>query len=212
VIEVRFHGDARIEHWRGQYQQIIRDKYPLMFVPKIVPGEALALMHYRFYSENKTQFLAIALNSLAFGLNQYPGWGAFRDEFLNHWEVLHRDLQPAMLTRVGVRFTNLFRADESDDQSNALTQINFEKSYLKPLQERPVVHQGATSFQRGEYRISVQVVLPEDSQEVQVDYDAAAANVDPAQVREVTEQLHRLIEDEFFGSITSDLAESLRPT
>jgi len=216
VIEVRFPGDARVEFWRGEYQQEIRGEYQKMYVPRVVPAMAStpALMHYRFYNETETRFVAIAPNSLAFGSTQYPGWQAFREEFLKHWSALKDALQPAILTRIGMRFTNAFQAEATDenDSGDILAQVRFENSYLKVLAARPTLHQSVTSFQRGKHQIAVQTLLQEGGAELIIGYDFAVVNAAPDEVERIIEELHKDLEEEFFGSIAEDLAQSLRPT
>lgn len=216
VVEVRFPGDARIEHWRGQYQQTVRREYPKMYVPRHVPGTTAAptLQHYRFYNETETRFVAVALNSLAFGTTQYPGWQKFRDEFLKHWEVLKRELQPSILTRIGLSYTNIFRT-ETDEQTaqskDALANVRFERQYLKTLEARPTFHQSVTSFQRAKHQMVIQLQLINDDTELQLNFDFSTTNVKPDGVLDVIEELHTALEDEFFGSITEDLGQALKP-
>ncbi len=216
VIEARFPGDARVEYWRGQYQQKIRGEYSKMYVPRVAPGtsSAPALLHYRFFNESETHFVAIAPNSLAYGSTQYPGWQAFREEFLRHWNALESELHPTVLTRLGMRFTNSFQSevtDESAENLDALAQIRFEQGYLKVLQAKPTFHQSVTGFKRGEHQVAVNVLLQEGGAELRIGYDFAVLNVAPGETPSIIDELHTALEAEFFGSIAEDLAQGLKP-
>ncbi len=48
VIEVRFPGDADVERVRGSFQRTIREEFPDLRVPRVVPGESIATMPYVF--------------------------------------------------------------------------------------------------------------------------------------------------------------------
>jgi uncharacterized protein (TIGR04255 family) len=151
------------------------------------------------YNETETRFVAIAPNSLAFGSTQYPGWQAFREEFLKHWSALKDALQPAILTRIGMRFTNAFQAEATDenDSGDILAQVRFENSYLKVLAARPTLHQSVTSFQRGKHQIAVQTLLQEGGAELIIGYDFAVVNAAPDEVERIIEELHKDLEEEF---------------
>lgn len=216
VIEARFPGDARVEYWRGQYQQKIRGEYSKMYVPRVALStpSATALLHYRFFNESETHFVAIAPNSLAYGSTQYPGWQAFRQEFLKHWNAVEGELQPTILTRLGMRFTNSFQSEavgETTENLDALAQIRFEQPYLRVLETKPAFHQSVTSFKRGEHQIVVNVLLQENGAELQIGYDLAVMNVAPNETPRIIDELHTALEAEFFGSIAEDLAQGLKP-
>ncbi len=135
VIEARFAGDARIDSWRGDFQQLIRGKYPLLLVPAVNPGDFPALLHYQFSNETQTARVSLSLNSLAFSSLEYPGWEQFRQEFIGHLQLLQRNITPNHLTRLGVRFINHF----DQDLTQSFRQ-NLPKHYLAPLKLNPEFH------------------------------------------------------------------------
>ena len=77
IIEVRFPGDARIDHFRGEFQQKVRNEFPLLLAPTLESNESPALLHYRFSNEAQTRSVDLALHSLMYSSKEYPGWETF---------------------------------------------------------------------------------------------------------------------------------------
>lgn len=205
AIEVRFPGDARIEAWRGEFQQFVRDKYPLLFVPNSEPGVATPLMHYRFYNQSQTANVGLAIHSLALSCKEYPGWESFKSEFLDHWRLVAEFVQPNILTRVGVRFVNRF-----DSELTSCIRKEIEAPFLVPLSLSPLWHESTTRFEYNGNMISVQVHKNHEPLMVLIDLDSYTENVAPEALPVTLDKLHRNLEDNFFACLEDEYANALR--
>jgi uncharacterized protein (TIGR04255 family) len=207
VIEVRFPGDARIEAWRGEFQKTVRAKLPQLFVPGFQPGQFAALAHYQFANANRTEIVSLAINSLAYAVQEYPGWEHFKTEFLRHWETLEQEIQPETLSHVGVRYINSF--DTEADLMNLRSEPPHE--YLAPLSLNPDFFQSVVRFNMDADKMQVGVVRSEQSQAITIDLDCFATDVKPVDLQNTLDRLHTNVESEFFASLNDEFVEQLTP-
>jgi uncharacterized protein (TIGR04255 family) len=206
TAEIRFPGDARVEAWRGELQQQVRKDFPLLFVPFAKEGEAPALQHYRFQCEDSSMTLSLAVNSLAFSTRVYPGWAAFRARILGYWSLLNGAISPRRLTRIGLRYKNLFLGDLKRDLTGG------DRRYLAVLRDRPIFHRAVTVLDCGECQLIVNVGLPEETEApIEIDLDAFVRDVHPDALELAIEQLHETLESEFLAIISNTLASELHP-
>lgn len=198
TIEVRFAGDARMETVRGQFQQEIIDDYPQLLVPKADINDYPALQPYRFQSLDGTSSLALSVNAFALSSRRYPGWQAFKSEFSQRWAALLGKAEPRKLTRVGMRYVNLF-----DGSLSARLNFDGNTSYLQPLKATASdFHRSATNFDLNGLGLLVNVTRTADLASITLDYDAYCLDVALEDVDSTLESLHKLIEDEFLNAIT----------
>lgn len=202
VIEARFAGDARIDSWRGDFQQLIRGKYPLLFVPAVNPGDFPALMHYQFTNETQTARVSLSLNSLAYSSFEYPGWEQFKQEFLVHLQLLQKSLNPHRLTRLGVRFINHF----DQDLARHLKQ-GFPKHYLAPLRLNPEFHISTTRFNLDDHKMLINV--RKENGLLTLDYDAHSESILIKDASQRIEALHTGVETELFDVLRPSYVEQL---
>ena len=206
IIEVRFPGDARIDQFRGEFQQRIRGTFPLLLAPTLEQNDSLALLHYRFSNETQTRSVDLALHSLMYSSKEYPGWETFSEEFLEFWNILNRKLTPPILTRVAIRFENQF------DQAwrNHLNLVNL-PTYLMPVRNTPSYHRSITQLAKGDHSLIINLLMQESEEmsSLSLDYDAFTNNVSIEKLEEALSTLHQSIEFEFLSAVTPDLAKSL---
>jgi uncharacterized protein (TIGR04255 family) len=108
VFEIRFPGEPAIECHRDQFFAVARDEFPSVYVPKLQPGEAVALSPYHFRRSDGSALLT-ALNLFAYNTVTYPGFDRFRVEVLRWISVFAEQFKIGKLTRTGLRYINVVR-------------------------------------------------------------------------------------------------------
>jgi len=92
ACEARFPGEMRVECERYRFWDEIREQYPHIMVPHALEGQAPALQHYRFKSDD-ARCVSVALNSLAYSEAKYRGHKLFIAEFLRLVDISLRHIQ-----------------------------------------------------------------------------------------------------------------------
>jgi len=205
TIEVRFPGDARIDAIRGEFQHAVAQDFPQLYLPAVAAGESPGLMPYRFQNNDGTKILALALHSLAYTTMQYPGWEAFKREFLGFWSTLSAMVAQENINRVGARFINRF-----DGPFHDCLAVESLPDYLSPLRDGTCdFYRVAGNYRRGETRILVNVHRPEHEESLLLDYDAYAQSVPIAFLEETLESLHSVAETEFQSALRGEYKDRL---
>lgn len=204
TIEVRFPGDLRLDVWRGEFQQKVREEYPLLFVPSVNQGDFPALQHYQFVNETQTTRVSLALNSLAFSTMEYPGWVFFEKEFLSYYRLLIDYIQPRKLTRIGVRYVNQF-----DSELVSMLKRSYPKKYLAGLALNPEYYLSVTRFATNIKGCKLLVNVQKENDLLVLDYDAFMENARPEEIVDSLRALHSCVESEFFDVLKPKYAESL---
>ncbi|MDN5942039.1 MAG: TIGR04255 family protein [Nitrospira sp.] len=106
AFEIRFPGDPAVECRRDEFFRLVRDKYPMVYVPKLQPGEAPALALYHFKQEDDQATIMTAINKLAYSTKKYPGFDAFKEEVLRIAAIFGTTFKIEKLTRMGLRYVN----------------------------------------------------------------------------------------------------------
>ena len=109
VFELRFPGELSVECRRHEYWERIRDDYPKIWVPTVVPGKIspLALEPYRFEREDRKAGVMVALNRLAYFTREYQGHKAFQAEFMRLHRVFGEIFRIERVNRAGWRYINI---------------------------------------------------------------------------------------------------------
>lgn len=107
VCEIRFPGETAIECRRHEFQDAVREHYPLLLVPLPKMESATALQPYRFERKDHAAGLMLSLNRLGYYSRRYPGYETFREEFLKWSEVLGSLFRIDQITRFGLRHVNV---------------------------------------------------------------------------------------------------------
>lgn len=107
VFEIRFPGDLGVECEKHHFWKKIRDQYPKVYVPKPTQDEAVALMPYKFRSEDGHTTVMLALNSFAVSSSSYPGFERFRGEVMRLYEIFSKIYSIYTVTRIGWRYINV---------------------------------------------------------------------------------------------------------
>ena len=107
VFEIRFPGDLGVECEKHRFWNKIRNEYPKVYVPRSAPDEAVALMPYKFRSEDGHTTVMLALNSFAVSSSRYPGFERFREEVIRLYELFSDIYSISTVTRIGWRYINV---------------------------------------------------------------------------------------------------------
>ena len=146
VIEVRLPGEADVERLRGAFQHAVRLEYPDLLVPRVAVGESVATSPYVFANPDRSQAVLLSINLLGYVVQAYPGWGAFRRAFLEHWERLTGLAPVKRANRVALRYVNRFEGPLAD-----AVRRTDPPAFLAPLSADPLRHEASTRIrtQRG---------------------------------------------------------------
>lgn len=128
---MRFPPILRIEaETPVKFQEAIRQDYPLFEekregIPNIpkellgqVPKELRRLLGtperkaYTFSSLDEQWTISLTREFLALTSNDYIKWETFQEHFINPFEALIREYNPALFTRIGLRYQNVIRPRE----------------------------------------------------------------------------------------------------
>lgn len=107
VFEIRFPGEPAIECHRDEFFAMARAEFPTVLVPKLQPGEAVALSPYRFQRADNSASLMTALNLFAYQTSRYPGFLRFKNDALQWVKVFGKRFELGRLNRTGLRYTNI---------------------------------------------------------------------------------------------------------
>lgn len=105
-LETYFPGRLNVSSVLGQIQESVEERLPNLYVPNVIPGEAVALRPIQLRDAPLTRSLAIATNQVTYVSFKYPGFEAFAQEAL---PILSRSLStigPKKLNRVVYRYEN----------------------------------------------------------------------------------------------------------
>ena len=75
-------------------------------MPKVQLGDAPALSAYHFKQDDEQATIVTAINKLAYGTKNYPGFEAFKEEVLKIVGFFGRNFHIQKLTRTGLRYIN----------------------------------------------------------------------------------------------------------
>jgi uncharacterized protein (TIGR04255 family) len=207
VIEVRFPGEADVERLRGEFQRAVRRGYPDLLVPRVAVGESVATSPYVFATPDRSQAVLLSINLLGYVVRAYPGWSAFRREFLEHWERLTGLAEVQRANRVALRYTNRFEGPLAD----AVRREN-PPSFLAPLSADTLRHEGSTRMRtRRGHTAHVQVRWDAaDDSGLVLDLDVVRDGLeDLSAMAGILDALHADVEDLFLASVESEYAASL---
>jgi len=120
LAEFKFSKVMNIESYLPAIQEQLRDTYPLAdersdHTVKILPGDVKMQEHSRwaFIATDHKSSVEISENAIICYCVEYPGFDVFSEACKRVLSVLHDVVQPALLTRVGIRYSNLMHAEPS---------------------------------------------------------------------------------------------------
>jgi uncharacterized protein (TIGR04255 family) len=105
-LETYFPGRLNVSAVLGQIQESVEERLPNLYVPNVIPGEAVALRPVQLRDAPLSRSLAIATNQVTYIAFKYPGFEAFAKEAI---PILSRSLDtigPKKLNRVVYRYEN----------------------------------------------------------------------------------------------------------
>jgi uncharacterized protein (TIGR04255 family) len=107
VFEIRFPGEPAVECRRHEFYDIVRNQYPIVFVPQIQVGVSPALQPYRFERIDQSAGIMIAMDKFAYYTRKYPGYLEFKQEFLRLGSLFGELFNLSKLKRTGWRYINI---------------------------------------------------------------------------------------------------------
>lgn len=115
VFEVRFSGIPAIECQRHLLYEKVRDTYPVIFVPQVKDGDFPALKAQNYANnEDRSASILHAINSFGYSSKVYPGFKAFKKEFLRVFNIFRHLFRVEKLNRVGWRYINIVPYAKAD--------------------------------------------------------------------------------------------------
>jgi len=123
AVEVYFPGKLKALARFGEIQDAFADRLPLLFVPNMQPGDALALRPFQLRDVRQTRSLALALNQVSFIAFEYPGFQEFQKEVAAIVPNALRALDVQTANRVVYRYENEIGLSREDDGSLPLGRI-----------------------------------------------------------------------------------------
>lgn len=107
VFEVRFSGIPAVECQRHLLYEEVKDAYPLILVPQVKDGDYPALKPQNYAAADQSSSILHAINSFGYSSKVYPGFKAFKKEFLRVFDIFRQLFGVEKLTRVGWRYINI---------------------------------------------------------------------------------------------------------
>lgn len=105
-LETYFPGRLNVSAVLGQIQESVEERLPNLYVPNVIPGEAVALRPIQLRDTDLSRSLAIATNQATYVAFQYPGFDAFAQEAIPILSDTLRAIGPKKLNRVVYRYEN----------------------------------------------------------------------------------------------------------
>lgn len=106
TLEVNFSGQLGTYAVLGSIQEAFADAFPLVFVPQVQSGDAVALRPFQLRSESQHRSIAVAVNQASFIAFSYEGFDSFSLEGFGVLEPILRLIKPKALTKVVYRYEN----------------------------------------------------------------------------------------------------------
>jgi uncharacterized protein (TIGR04255 family) len=183
VFEVRFAGEPAIECHRDVFFEMARSEFPRVLVPKVNPGEAIALSPYHFQRADGAASLLTALNLFAYNTTAYPGYAQFRPAALKWTKAFAKQFKIGAINRTGLRYTNIipYAPNEPFPVSNFLdveTRLGVVKSssFRRFSFAALIPSQGISSEKNGTLTVQIDQVEDESKQPaILLDFDFSMA-------------------------------------
>ncbi|HPA51044.1 MAG TPA: TIGR04255 family protein [Thermoanaerobaculia bacterium] len=112
VFEIRFPGNFAVYAGLDRFQRALGPEFPSLFVPKAAAGEPLALKPFQWKSEDGSRSVNVALNVFSYMSRRYGVFEEFKTEFRRLSSMFFEIHRPDSLTRLGLRYVNIFPAME----------------------------------------------------------------------------------------------------
>lgn len=107
VFEIRFAGEPAVECRRHDFYQVIRSDFPVVAVPNVEPGQAIAMQPYHFKSEDGASTIMLAINRFAFSTRSYGGFSGFSGQAVSLVERFCNMFAITKLNRTGLRYVDV---------------------------------------------------------------------------------------------------------
>lgn len=116
VVVVGFPTEPSIECLRHEFFNGIRDLYSEVIPPVLNINQPAALTPYRFETPDQSSAVFLAADSLGYATLKYEGYEAFKEAFLSLADLLRNTFNISDLTRIVLRYTNIFPYDRKNDE------------------------------------------------------------------------------------------------
>lgn len=108
VFEIRFPGDPVFECQRDKIFAEFKREFPRVDVPTIFPNDRPpAFVPYKFVSEDGSESLAVAINTIFYSTSRYPGFDKFSARAIEILKRIAKNFPITSLKRTGLRYVNL---------------------------------------------------------------------------------------------------------
>lgn len=114
-FETYFPGRLGAFSAMGELHEEVRAKFPNLFVPNLLPGEAHALRPYQLRNAEHSRSLALAVNQITYIAFNYPGHEAFIEEAAPLIGKCLSAYRVETLSRVTMRYENEIGAGRNED-------------------------------------------------------------------------------------------------
>jgi uncharacterized protein (TIGR04255 family) len=213
VCEIRFPGDPEVEVQRGAFYRSIRHEFPLLLVPYLEQGQAVALQHYRFKAHND-RWLALATNSLVYSVpnEDYESFVKFKNGFKNYVDLFRKVyLHMEGFTRVSLRYVN--HLPVSRGVEGEITFIPTKLPTAVDGQVQNTLHVAEYQLNGGLLRVAIDTTQEDLSPKLALldfdfSYNADVSNVIPiSELENRLDSAHKAVKDSLYLLITDDYAQ-----
>lgn len=225
AVEFRFPGELRLLSRWAAVQAELRGAFPKLFVPAVIPGTAPLLQHLQLSNDDRSHIVLLAVNSFGLATKKYKDFEWFRTEFRRAYDGFQKHAEIGHFTRLGLRYVNAlppeFPGTRLPGQLHPCLRLRiegWEGLPREPNTPTTFVYNGSVgglTLRTALQETGPELVVGESAELVapgiRLDLDCFQTGRCPAdRVPEFVEEAHRVIEDAFFGLITSEYERYLR--
>lgn len=216
VFEIRFPGELVVECERHRFWQNLREQYPKILVPHASADQALALVPYRFKSEDENLTISIALNRLSLSIRNYQGFAEFKKEITRVFDIFGDTYGIGKLNRVGWRYVNIIPYVREDDliPLQRLLTLGFKVPKSVPERFDALNFSFNAKRKEGTVTIKVESLIKEDGGQEALLLDFDYGKEDPDlhfnKYKSYLEEAHSFTRELFEDFITGEYREFLR--
>lgn len=106
ILEVTFPGSPAVIARLDEYHDLIKDSYPMLWVPLAEPGVAPALQPWEFKNESGKRSVGVSVSSFSFRVEDYDDYADFREHALPLVEQFLRVYGIRKVNRFVTRYVN----------------------------------------------------------------------------------------------------------
>lgn len=192
IFEIRFPGEPAVECHRDEFFALVREEFPMVWVPHLEVSQFPALSPYHFRTADEKSSLMIAINRFAYSTRAYSGFASFKREAMKYMTAFVKKFGLQKLNRTGLRYVNVipFNREQGLLPIEHYFQFRVEIPPAKPSQVSNLSLAYSVPRKDGSLTIRIECVASPDQR------PAFLLDFDYAQVRELTvDQLENYIDE-----------------